>query len=66
MAARRGRPTKRARRCCAPSTGTGSSWGGTLATAGGLVFVGEDSGALMAVDAASGAPLWQFQANVQW
>ncbi len=49
-----------------PQTGPASSWGGTLATAGGLVFVGEDSGALMAVDAATGAPLWQFQTNVQW
>jgi len=49
-----------------PQTGTGGSWGGTLATAGGLVFVAEDSGALMAVDAANGAPLWQFQTNVQW
>jgi len=49
-----------------PQTGRGSSWGGTLATAGGLVFLGEDSGALMAVDAATGAPLWQFQTNVQW
>jgi alcohol dehydrogenase (cytochrome c) len=49
-----------------PQTGPGSSWGGTLATAGGLVFLGEDSGALMAVDAANGATLWQFQSNVQW
>jgi alcohol dehydrogenase (cytochrome c) len=49
-----------------PQTGPASSWGGTLATAGGLVFVGEDSGALMAVDAATGAPLWQFQTNVLW
>ena len=49
-----------------PQTGPGSSWGGTLATAGGLVFFGEDSGALMAVDAATGAPLWQFQTNAQW
>jgi alcohol dehydrogenase (cytochrome c) len=36
-----------------PQIGTGSTWGGTLATAGGLVFFGEDSGALMAVDAAT-------------
>ena len=36
----------------------GDSWGGTLATATGLVFVGEDGGALMAVDAATGKPLW--------
>jgi alcohol dehydrogenase (cytochrome c) len=49
-----------------PQTGRANSWGGTLATAGGLVFVGEDSGALMAVDAATGEPLWQFQTNVQW
>jgi alcohol dehydrogenase (cytochrome c) len=49
-----------------PQTGPGSTWGGTLATAGGLVFLGEDSGALMAVDAATGAPVWQFQTNVQW
>jgi alcohol dehydrogenase (cytochrome c) len=49
-----------------PQTGPASSWGGTLATAGGLVFLGEDSGALMAVDAANGTPLWQFQTSVQW
>jgi alcohol dehydrogenase (cytochrome c) len=49
-----------------PQIGPASSWGGTLATAGGLVFVGEDSGALMAVDAATGEPLWQFPTNAQW
>ena len=49
-----------------PQTGSASSWGGVLTTAGGLVFVAEDSGALMALDAATGSPLWQFQANVQW
>jgi alcohol dehydrogenase (cytochrome c) len=49
-----------------PQTGPANSWGGTLATAGGLVFVGEDGGALMAVDATNGAPLWQFQTNVPW
>ena len=43
--------------------GRASTWGGTLATAGGLVFFGDDSGALSAVDASSGAPLWQFEAN---
>jgi alcohol dehydrogenase (cytochrome c) len=43
-----------------------NSWGGTLATASGLVFFGEDSGALMAVDASTGKPLWQFQANQTW
>jgi alcohol dehydrogenase (cytochrome c) len=49
-----------------PQTGSGSSWGGTLATATGLVFFGEDSGALMAVDATNGKPLWQFQTNQLW
>ena len=49
-----------------PQAGTGNSWGGALATAGGLVFVAEDSGALLAVDASSGKVLWQFQANTHW
>ena len=49
-----------------PQTGPANSWGGTLATAGGLVFFGEDSGALMAVDAATGVPRWDFQTNAVW
>jgi alcohol dehydrogenase (cytochrome c) len=49
-----------------PQTGPGNSWGGTLSTASGLVFFGEDSGALMAADASTGKPLWQFQANQTW
>jgi alcohol dehydrogenase (cytochrome c) len=49
-----------------PQVGPAHSWGGVLATAGGLVFFGEDGGALAAVDAASGAPLWHFQANALW
>lgn len=49
-----------------PQTGPANSWGGTLATAGGLVFFGEDSGALVAVDASTGNALWQFQANQTW
>jgi alcohol dehydrogenase (cytochrome c) len=47
-------------------TGRGNSWGGVLATAGGLVFFGEDSGAFMAADAATGEPLWRFQTSVVW
>ncbi len=39
-----------------PQTGPARSWGGTLATATGLVFFGEDSGALMAVDASTRRP----------
>jgi alcohol dehydrogenase (cytochrome c) len=49
-----------------PQTGADASWGGTLATATGLVFVGEDGGALMAVNAESGQVLWAFQTNQTW
>jgi alcohol dehydrogenase (cytochrome c) len=43
-----------------PQVGRGDSWGGTLTTAGELVFFGNDSGALEAVEARTGRPLWQF------
>lgn len=43
-----------------PQVGRGDSWGGTLTTAGGLVFVGDDADSLEAVDAASGRALWHF------
>ena len=46
-----------------PQIGSGESRSGTLATAGGLVFFGEDSGAFMAADSASGKPLWSFQTS---
>jgi alcohol dehydrogenase (cytochrome c) len=49
-----------------PQAGAAESWGGVLATASGLVFLAEDSGALVAVDATSGAPLWQFQTSTLW
>jgi len=49
-----------------PQIGGGDTWGGTLATVTGLLFFGEDSGMFMAVDAASGKPLWRFQANQMW
>ena len=49
-----------------PQRGPANSWGGTLTTASGLVFVCEDGGALMAVDAESGVPLWTFQTNQTW
>lgn len=35
--------------------------GGVMATAGGLVFLGEGSGRISAFDAANGARLWQFE-----
>jgi len=49
-----------------PQAGGRNSWGGALSTAGGVVFFGEDSGAFMAVDAATGRELWQFPANQFW
>jgi alcohol dehydrogenase (cytochrome c) len=49
-----------------PQTGAVDSWGGALSTAGGLVFFGEDSGSLMAADAATGKALWSFQTSQLW
>jgi alcohol dehydrogenase (cytochrome c) len=43
-----------------PQVGRGNTWAGTLTTAGGLVFFGDDAGALEVVDAANGHPLWHF------
>jgi alcohol dehydrogenase (cytochrome c) len=49
-----------------PEAGPANSWGGTLATQTGLLFVADDSGRLMAVEAANGKPLWSFEANQPW
>ena len=49
-----------------PQPGPAQSWGGTLTTATGLVIFGEDGGAVMAADAATGKPLWSFQTNQNW
>ena len=43
-----------------PQTGQGDSWGGTLTTAGGLVFVADDADSFEAVDARTGRALWHF------
>jgi alcohol dehydrogenase (cytochrome c) len=43
-----------------PQVGRGESWGGTLTTAGGLLFFADDAGSLEAVDATHGQPLWHF------
>jgi len=40
--------------------GRGRSSGGTMTTAGGLVFFGDDADAFEAVDAQTGKPLWHF------
>ncbi len=39
---------------------------GLMATAGGLIFYGDDSGALVAADASSGKLLWHFHTNQGW
>jgi alcohol dehydrogenase (cytochrome c) len=39
------------------------TWSGVLSTAGGLVFTGDAEGNFIALDAASGRPLWHFQAG---
>jgi alcohol dehydrogenase (cytochrome c) len=50
-----------------PQPGPAYSWGGTLSTATGLVIFGEESGALMAADAATGKPVASvFQTNQTW
>jgi len=43
-----------------PQTGEGDSSGGTMTTASGLVFFGDDAESFEAVDAKSGASLWHF------
>jgi len=43
-----------------PQVGNGQSSGGTMTTAGGLVFFGDDSQSFEAVDAETGAALWHF------
>jgi alcohol dehydrogenase (cytochrome c) len=49
-----------------PESGPGTTRGGVLATAGGIVFFCADSNALMAVDSSTGRPLWHFQTNHFW
>jgi alcohol dehydrogenase (cytochrome c) len=41
-------------------TGRGHSSGGTMSTAGGLLFFGDDAGSIEALDAQSGKALWHF------
>ena len=43
-----------------PQTGPGHSSGGTMTTAGGIVFFGDDAQSFEAVDARDGKPLWHF------
>jgi alcohol dehydrogenase (cytochrome c) len=46
------------------SQGYGGS--GILATAGGLVFLGENGGAFTALDSATGVPIWHFETGQPW
>lgn len=41
----------------------GKRYAGILATAGGLLFYGDPSGAIVAADARNGKPLWHFPTN---
>jgi alcohol dehydrogenase (cytochrome c) len=43
-----------------PQVGVAHSTGGTMTTAGGLLFFGDDAQSLEAVDAGDGRPLWHF------
>jgi alcohol dehydrogenase (cytochrome c) len=43
-----------------PMPGRGESWAGTVATAGGVVFFGDDDSHFVAVDAKDGKHLWHF------
>jgi alcohol dehydrogenase (cytochrome c) len=49
-----------------PETGPASSWGGALAFASGITFVGSDGGMFSAVDSTTGKLLWQFQTNAEF
>jgi len=43
-----------------PQVGSGRSWGGILTTASGLLFFGDDSESLEALDASTGRVFWHF------
>jgi alcohol dehydrogenase (cytochrome c) len=43
-----------------PMTGLGRMWSGTVSTAGGVIFSGDDDGHMVALDAKTGKNLWHF------
>jgi alcohol dehydrogenase (cytochrome c) len=49
-----------------PQTGPANSWGGVLATAGGVVLFCEDGGIFTAAEARTGKRLWQWPAELVW
>jgi alcohol dehydrogenase (cytochrome c) len=48
-----------------PEMGAASSWGGTLGFSTGVLFFCGDGGILMAIEASTGKPLWNFQTSAQ-
>jgi alcohol dehydrogenase (cytochrome c) len=53
-------PATGARRWQYPMTGKGEMWAGSVSTAAGLVFFGDDDGSLVALDSVSGKHLWHY------
>jgi alcohol dehydrogenase (cytochrome c) len=49
-----------------PDIGDGILASGLMATAGGLIFYGDGSGAFVAADVADGKPLWRFNTSQRW
>jgi alcohol dehydrogenase (cytochrome c) len=49
-----------------PQVGPGDTWGGLLATGGGLVFFCDDGGAFAASDAKTGKRLWHYNTSQSW
>jgi len=49
-----------------PQVGGSRSDGGTMTTAGGLVFFGDDAQSFEAVDARTGKPLWHFNTGQEF
>jgi alcohol dehydrogenase (cytochrome c) len=43
-----------------PMTGPAEMWAGTVSTAGGVLFFGDDDGHLVALDAQTGKHLWHY------
>lgn len=49
-----------------PQPGPAVSWGGTLATATGIVFYAAEGGTFAAAEAKTGATLWSFETHQLW
>ena len=49
-----------------PAIGGGILGSGLMATAGGLLFYCDGTGAFIAADAKNGKPLWQFNTSQRW